>query len=251
MKQRLAHLLHLVFVLLAIMQCLGRPRRIYLKKAKNSLLRFLKSPRTSPQELFCPRNIEGDNFIVKTSEKINGCGDEYNLCNGDSECGPGLKCCPSGCIYKCVVPQPVRRAVATDWIEEPQPLTVGGSAWLIEGDGKGHSPEIDCSTSKFPGIEPIGCPAGYFCLIKEEEDPFKQMPNRGVCLRRKTTKDSSDFADTREKDLSAPSKGCYINGKEVPNQHVAVLKCKICFCIHEHVFCRATSCKDEIKTEQS
>ena len=75
------------------------------------LLRFLKSPKTSRQELFCPRNIEGDNFIVKTSETINGCGDEYNLCNGDSECGPGLKCCPSGCIYKCVVPQPLRRAI--------------------------------------------------------------------------------------------------------------------------------------------
>ena len=67
-------------------------------------------------------------------------------------------------------------------------LLSSGSAWLIEGDGKGHSPEIDCSTSKFPGIEPVSCPTGYFCLIKEEEDPLKQMPNRGVCARRQTTK---------------------------------------------------------------
>ena len=61
--------------------------------------------------MFCPRNIEGIHGIVQNNETIAGCGVDYNLCDDDYDCEPGLKCCPSGCIYKCVVPEKLKTAV--------------------------------------------------------------------------------------------------------------------------------------------
>lgn len=60
---------------------------------------------------------------------------------------------------------------------------ISGSSWLIDGDGTGESPKIDCSTSEIFGVEPTKCPTGYFCQIEDEGDISKQIPNRGICLR--------------------------------------------------------------------
>ena len=61
--------------------------------------------------MFCPRNIEGIHSIIQKNETIAGCGVDYNLCDDDYDCEPGLKCCPSGCVYKCVVPEKLKTAV--------------------------------------------------------------------------------------------------------------------------------------------
>ena len=60
---------------------------------------------------------------------------------------------------------------------------MSGNAWLIEGDGTGLSPKIDCSTSEFQWMEPRRCPSGFFCKLEDEGDAAKQIPNRGVCMR--------------------------------------------------------------------
>lgn len=75
------------------------------------LRRFLKSVTSQRTELFCPRNLEGRNFITKQTEKKVACGEEYDLCQDNNDCEPGLLCCPSACIYKCVLPQKPKSAI--------------------------------------------------------------------------------------------------------------------------------------------
>ncbi len=69
------------------------------------LRRFLKSFAIGRDELFCPRVIRGSNTVSKETETRPGCGPDFDLCSDNRDCGPGLMCCPSGCIYKCVIPE--------------------------------------------------------------------------------------------------------------------------------------------------
>lgn len=231
-----------VIVVVAVFQVQGRPRRFYINENKeNSLIRIFKSLDPSPYEMFCPRNIEGIHGIVQNNETIAGCGVDYNLCDDDYDCEPGLKCCPSGCIYKCVVPEKLKTAVAIDWVREPEALTVGGNAWLIEGDGTGLSAKIDCSTSEFQWMEPRKCPNGFYCKLEDEGDASKQIPNRGVCMRGRDD-DSVDLTQLLSSDPLPLGSSCIINGKEILHGQVRVLDCKLCFCKDGEVFCRFFPC---------
>eukprot|EP00794_Sanderia_malayensis_P014523 gene14523-16029_t len=206
-----------------------------------ALRRFLKSFAIGSEELFCPRtsvdsasSVTNDTLATLTGMEP-ACGRDYDLCSDDLDCGPGLMCCPSGCIYKCVVPEAPKAAVATDWLEEPEALTVGGNSWLIE-DGSSSNPsqhEIECSTSVFPGIEPLNCMSGYTCSIQTPEDVQHQIPNRGICIRTALPDaskplgplfDPLSYGGEVEATKEAP---CLLNGKEVPHGYHDTVDCNL------------------------
>eukprot|EP00794_Sanderia_malayensis_P003954 gene3954-4503_t len=211
------------------------------KILSSQLRRFLKSFAIGSEELFCPRtsvdsasSVTNDTLATLTGMEP-ACGRDYDLCSDDLDCGPGLMCCPSGCIYKCVVPEAPKAAVATDWLEEPEALTVGGNSWLIE-DGSSSNPsqhEIECSTSVFPGIEPLNCMSGYTCSIQTPEDVQHQIPNRGICIRTALPDaskplgplfDPLSYGGEVEATKEAP---CLLNGKEVPHGYHDTVDCNL------------------------
>lgn len=224
--------------------CSARPRKFYLTKNGNYLRRFLKSFAVGHDELFCPREIEGIAVVVKDKIANLGCGSEYDLCSDNNECEPGLMCCPSGCIYKCVVPRRPKTPIATDWLDEPEALTVGGHSWLIDGEESSDSRVIDCSTSIFPGIEPMLCQTGFKCKIQMQEDTANLIPNRGACIKdtalgSNIVEDSFFPSDVEKPNANAP---CIFNGKEVQHGYHDIIGCNSCFCKNGYIYCQVQPC---------
>lgn len=103
------------------------------------------------------------------------------ICQKDTDCETGYRCCFTGCSFSCLLE--IQPAAVLDWKREPR-RSRSGISWLISGSPSITNNAEPCSIyTENSDEDPLLCPHGYYCHVTDTGNPSKKQPSSGYCVK--------------------------------------------------------------------